>query len=105
MMWQENSVKNLPMDKYNVTISRGVFDTGSHWNGLLEYPQYSCPLEWNGRKVPEVLLSGNHANIARWRRKQALKRTMQKRPDMFERFAPDAGYKKLIDEIIKENEG
>jgi tRNA (guanine37-N1)-methyltransferase len=88
-----------------VLADEDCFTDESHWNGLLEYPQYSRPLEWNGRKVPEVLLSGHHANIARWRRKQALKRTMQKRPDMFERFAPDKNDRKLIDEIMSEGEG
>ncbi len=88
-----------------VLADEDCFTDESHWNGLLEYPQYSRPLEWNGRKVPEVLLSGHHANIANWRRKQALKRTMQKRPDMFERFAPDKNDRKLIDEIMSEGEG
>lgn len=87
-----------------VLADEDCFTDESHWNGLLEYPQYSRPLEWNGRKVPEVLLSGHHANIARWRRKQALKRTMQKRPDMFERFEPDKNDRKLIDEIMSEDE-
>lgn len=55
----------------------------SHQNHLLEYPQYSRPEEWNGKKVPEVLLSGHHANIEKWRREQAILRTKEKRPDMF----------------------
>jgi tRNA (guanine37-N1)-methyltransferase len=50
--------------------------------GLLEYPHYTRPAEFRGWKVPEVLLSGNHADIARWRREQALLRTKQKRPDL-----------------------
>ena len=58
----------------------------SHWNGLLEYPQYSRPEEWHGRKVPEVLLSGLHGNVAAWRRKESYKRTMRRRPDMFAQF-------------------
>ncbi len=59
------------------------FTDESHWDGLLEYPQYSRPEEWNGRKVPEVLLSGNHQNVARWRKKQSLLRTRLRRPDMY----------------------
>jgi len=59
------------------------YENESHWNGLLEYPQYSRPEEWHGRRVPPVLLSGNHALIARWRRKQALARTLRRRPDMY----------------------
>ena len=54
----------------------------SHWDGLLEHPQYSRPEEWHGRKVPEVLLSGHHANIEAWRRRQSLERTLRRRPDM-----------------------
>ena len=59
-----------------------AFQEESHWNGLLEYPQYTHPAEWRGRTVPEVLLSGHHANIARWRRKMSIKRTMRSRPDL-----------------------
>ena len=58
----------------------------SHWNGLLEYPQYSRPEEWHGRKVPEVLLSGHHGNVADWRTKESYKRTMSRRPDLWEKF-------------------
>ena len=58
----------------------------SHWNGLLEHPQYSRPEEWHGRKVPAVLLSGHHGNVADWRKKESYKRTMRRRPDMFEKF-------------------
>ena len=58
----------------------------SHWDGLLEYPQYSRPEEWHGRKVPEVLLSGHHGHVEDWRRKESYKRTMRRRPDMFASF-------------------
>jgi tRNA (guanine37-N1)-methyltransferase len=51
-------------------------------DGLLEYPHYTRPVEFEGRRVPEVLLSGNHAEIARWRRRQQLKRTLRRRPDL-----------------------
>ena len=57
----------------------------SHWDGLLEYPQYTRPEEWEGLHVPEVLLNGDHAKISHWRRKQQLIRTKAKRPDMFEK--------------------
>lgn len=59
------------------------FQNESHWDGLLEYPQYTRPELWNNRRVPEVLLSGNHANIRKWRRIKSLLRTYQRRPDMF----------------------
>jgi len=54
----------------------------SHNAGLLEYPHYTRPPEFRGRKVPEVLLSGNHQEIARWRREQAIKRTLERRPEL-----------------------
>lgn len=61
-------------------------ETESHSNGLLEYPQYSRPETWHDKKVPEVLLSGHHANIEKWRLEQALKRTKQRRPEMYEAY-------------------
>lgn len=57
----------------------------SHSGGLLEYPQYTRPAEYRGWKVPEVLLSGNHAQIARWRREQIIKRTMERRPELLDK--------------------
>ena len=60
----------------------------SHWDGLLEYPQYTRPESWEGRSVPEVLLNGDHARIEHWRRRQQLERTRDKRPDMFAAFEP-----------------
>ena len=62
------------------------FEEESHWNGLLEYPQYSRPAEWHGRAVPEILLSGDHGKVAAWRKKQSYKRTMERRPDLFAKF-------------------
>jgi tRNA (guanine37-N1)-methyltransferase len=59
----------------------GAWDD-SHASGLLEYPHYTRPAEFRGWKVPEVLLSGDHARIARWRREQAMLRTWQRRPDL-----------------------
>lgn len=58
----------------------------SHESGLLEYPSYTQPASWNGLEVPPVLLSGNHAEIARWRREQQLERTRLVRPDLFEAY-------------------
>lgn len=62
------------------------FEDESHYNGLLEYPQYSRPAVWHGREVPAILLSGNHEKVAQWRRKQALRRTRERRPDMYEKL-------------------
>lgn len=61
-------------------------NTESHSDGLLEYPQYSRPEVWRDKKVPEVLLSGHHANIAKWREEQAIERTRLRRPDMYEAY-------------------
>ena len=58
------------------------FTDESHWDGLLEYPQYTRPEIWQDRKVPEVLLSGHHANIDEWRRQQSIERTRERRPDL-----------------------
>lgn len=54
----------------------------SHYSGLLEYPQYTRPFVWHGRQVPDILISGHHANIEKWRREQSLMRTYQRRPDL-----------------------
>ena len=62
------------------------FEDESHYSGLLEYPQYSRPAVWHDREVPEILLSGNHQKVAQWRRKQALRRTRERRPDMYEKL-------------------
>ena len=79
------------------------FVNESHWDGLLEYPQYSRPETWNGRSVPPILLSGHHANIEKWRRKQSIIRTRLRRPDMYEKleFTTKAD-KKLLAEIEAE---
>ncbi len=61
------------------------FEEESHFNSLLEYPQYTHPSEWNGRRVPEILLSGHHAKIEEWRRQRSLERTLNRRPDMLEK--------------------
>lgn len=58
----------------------------SHYNGLLEFPQYTRPPEYKGRKVPDILVSGHHANIEKWRYLKMLERTRDKRPDMYELY-------------------
>lgn len=78
------------------------FQDESHYSGLLEYPQYSRPLVWEGRGVPEVLVSGNHGKIARWRRKEALRRTRDRRPDMLERFPLTGEDRELLRELENE---
>ncbi|SHJ97330.1 tRNA (guanosine(37)-N1)-methyltransferase TrmD [Hespellia stercorisuis] len=74
----------------------------SFQDNLLEYPQYSRPEEWHGRKVPEILLSGHHANVEKWRREQAIIRTAQRRPDLLEKAELSEKEQKMlasIDEI------
>lgn len=71
----------------------------SHASGLLEYPHYTRPPEFRGWRVPEVLQSGDHARIARWRREQSLRRTLQRRPDLLERASLDETDRKLLDQI------
>ncbi|MEG0777272.1 MAG: tRNA (guanosine(37)-N1)-methyltransferase TrmD [Oscillospiraceae bacterium] len=81
------------------------FTGESHWDGLLEYPQYTRPEIWEGRSVPDILRSGHHANVAKWRRKQSIIRTMERRPDMYEKLVfTEKSDKKLLVEIEKELE-
>ena len=60
------------------------FTEESHYNGLLEYPQYTRPPVWHDREVPEVLLSGHHANIVKWRREESLRVTKARRPELID---------------------
>jgi len=71
----------------------------SHAGGLLEYPHYTRPPEFQGWKVPDVLLSGDHARIASWRRRQALERTWRRRPDLLERADLTPEDRRTLDEI------
>ena len=75
------------------------FEDESHYNGLLEYPQYTRPEIWHGVRVPEVLLSGHHENIRKWRLKQSLMLTKERRPDMFEKLEMS---REEIEKILKE---
>ena len=68
-----------------VLPSEECFTEESHWNGLLEYPQYTHPVEWNGRRIPDILLSGDHGKIAKWRHEMSLRNTLIKRPDLLEK--------------------
>ena len=68
-----------------VLDSQETASVESHYNGLLEYPQYTRPPEFMGREVPEILLSGHHANIEKWRREQSILRTLKKRPELIEK--------------------
>ncbi|MDY5983826.1 MAG: tRNA (guanosine(37)-N1)-methyltransferase TrmD [Anaeroplasma sp.] len=70
--------------------------------GLLEYPQYTRPIEYDGMRVPDVLLSGNHKNIETFRKKESLRRTYKKRPDLLNKYKLNKEEEKLLKEIIEE---
>jgi len=79
--------------------SSGSALSDSFADGLLEYPHYTRPVEFEGRRVPEVLLSGNHAEIARWRRRQQLKRTLRRRPDLLSEVRLSEEDRKFLAEL------
>lgn len=82
------------------------FEQESHWAGMLEHPQYSRPARWHDLEVPAVLTSGNHAAVARWRRKQSILRTRQRRPDLYAKLELSSGEdQKLLAELEEENSG
>ena len=75
----------------------------SFQDNLLEYPQYTRPEEWHGKKLPEILLSGHHANIEKWRREQSVIRTAERRPDLLEKADLTQKEKELVKTLVKEN--
>lgn len=80
----------------------GSAEEDSFANGRLEYPQYTRPVEFRGLKVPDVLLSGHHAHIAAWRKKEALRRTWLRRPDLLKKVPPDAEEKEWLKQFENE---
>ncbi|MBR3836384.1 MAG: tRNA (guanosine(37)-N1)-methyltransferase TrmD [Clostridia bacterium] len=82
-----------------VLAEDAAFEEESHYNSLLEYPQYTRPYEWHGKKVPDVLLSGHHANINKWRREQSLRRTYERRPDLLESAELDKKDKQFLESL------
>ena len=76
----------------------------SFQDNLLEYPQYSRPEVWHEKRVPEVLLSGHHANVEKWRREQSVIRTARNRPDLLRRAELTTAEQELAEEIIRQNE-
>lgn len=79
-------------------LREGATDDESHENGLLEYPQYTKPVDWRGEKVPAVLLSGNHGEVEKWRRREALLDTKRLRPDLFEKYELTEEEKRWLEE-------
>lgn len=81
MIMLDAVVRLLP----NVLGNAASTENESFEKGLLEYPQYTRPIEWKNRKVPEVLLSGHHENVAKWQKEKALQITKERRPDLLEK--------------------
>jgi len=82
-----------------VLSEEACFTDESHWNGLLEYPQYTRPEEWHGRRVPDVLLGGHHAKIVAWRKRQSILRTMRRRPSLLRSAGMDAQEQSILADI------
>jgi tRNA (guanine37-N1)-methyltransferase len=76
--------------------------TDSYSSGLLEYPQYTRPAEYRGWKVPDVLLSGHHRDIERWRRRESLRRTLARRPDLFDRVELTQEDKSILESLKRD---
>lgn len=87
-----------------VIKERASYEEDSFFQGLLEYPQYTKPRVFRDMEVPEVLLSGHHANIRRWQKKEALRRTWLRRPDLLEAYSLSDEEKKLLLEVQAEEE-
>ena len=82
-----------------VLANEGSYTNESHFSGLLEYPQYTHPQEFMGVKIPEILVSGHHKNIEKWKREQALLVTLKKRPDMLEKAELTDSDKAFLEQI------
>ncbi|MFM8594542.1 MAG: tRNA (guanosine(37)-N1)-methyltransferase TrmD, partial [Chloroflexota bacterium] len=82
-------------------IEQASIDDESHSDGLVEYPQYTRPQNFRGLEVPPVLLSGHHAQIAAWRREQAIRKTALTRPDLLERVTLSVAERAWVDELLK----
>ncbi len=81
-----------------------AFSLESHYSGLLEHPQYTKPFSWNGKEVPEVLISGHHANIEQWKREQSLKRTYERRPELLKKAELSKKDKEFLDKLNEQPE-
>ncbi|TQR17487.1 tRNA (guanosine(37)-N1)-methyltransferase TrmD [Psychrobacillus soli] len=91
----DSVVRLLP----NVLGKAESHEQDSFSTGLLEHPHYTRPVEFRGYKVPDVLMSGNHAAIAKWRKEQSLKRTVERRPDLLDKVELSETEKQLINEL------
>lgn len=84
-----------------VLPSSECFENESHYSGLLEHPQYTRPEVWHGKSVPEVLMSGHHANIEKWKREMSVLRTAAKRPDLLEKADLTEQERELLQSMTK----
>jgi tRNA (guanine37-N1)-methyltransferase len=84
-----------------VLSSESSYENESHFSGLLEYPQYTRPYEFHGKVVPEILISGHHENIEKWKREQAIITTWEKRPDLLEQAELTEQEWKFLEEYRK----
>ncbi|HLS53309.1 MAG TPA: tRNA (guanosine(37)-N1)-methyltransferase TrmD [Tissierellaceae bacterium] len=98
MVIMDGIIRLLP----GVLTSEEAYEDESHYHGLLEYPQYTRPRQFKEHKVPDILLSGNHGKIKKWRKYQSLKATILKRPDLLEKIDKDEKLKELIAKIQAE---
>ena len=74
-------------------------ETDSFFNGLLDCPRYTRPYNFNGMKVPDVLLSGDHKKIEKWQKYQSIKLTKERRPDLWKKYTPDTRELEIINEF------
>ncbi len=86
-----------------VLANEGSYTNESHFSGLLEYPQYTHPQEFMGVKIPEILVSGHHKNIEKWKREQALLTTLKKRPDMLSKAELTDEDKAFLEQFIEKS--
>uniref|UniRef100_A0A831UD28 tRNA (guanine-N(1)-)-methyltransferase n=1 Tax=Geobacter metallireducens TaxID=28232 RepID=A0A831UD28_GEOME len=101
MVMVDATVRFVP----GVLGSPGSAETDTFSDGLLEYPQYTRPADFRGHPVPPVLLSGNHAEVARWRRRKALEKTLQTRPELLERAVLSSDDRRCLKELAGEVAG
>ena len=85
-----------------VLPNEDAYSIESHYNGLLEFPQYTRPEVYQGMRVPEVLLSGHHKNIETWRRQQSIRRTLERRPDLLEEANLSKKERQYLAELMAE---
>ena len=86
-----------------VLSSEECFKEESHYNGLLEHPQYTKPFSWRDKEVPEILISGHHEKIEEWKKEQSLLRTFKKRPDMLKKYNLSEKEKNIIDKFSNQD--